>query len=237
MSSSTFAERLKKAMESAGYTQVELANRIGVTQGAIQKLVSGKAKSTRNIIGIAEALGVSPHWLSSGDGEMRHDERSSIPPRHEWQKVSPWDSSTPLDDDEVEVPFLRDIELAAGDGSYCEEDYNGFKLRFSKATLRRVGAKTDGSGVLCFPARGDSMEPNIPDGTTVAVNTDDKKIVDGKVYAINENGWKRIKLLYRVGPDRVSIRSYNKEEHPDEDRLITEVEVIGRVFWWSVISY
>lgn len=237
MDYSTFADRLKIAIESAGYTQSELAMKIGVTQGAIQKLVSGKAKSTRNMIAIAEALDVSPHWLSSGDGEMKHDKRSTIPPKNEWQKVSVWDSSTPLDDDEVEVPFLRDIELAAGDGSYCEEDYNGFKLRFSKATLRRVGARTDGSGVLCFPARGDSMEPLIPDGTTVAVNTDDKKIVDGKIYAINENGWKRIKLLYRVGPDRVSIRSYNKEEHPDEDRPIAEVEIIGRVFWWSVLSY
>ena len=94
---------------------------------------------------------------------------------------------------------MRDIELAAGDGSYNEEDYNGFKLRFSKATLRRIGARTDGSGVLCFPARGNSMEPNIPDGSTVAVSTDDKQIVDGKIYAINRDGWKRLKILYRVG--------------------------------------
>ncbi|WP_162872314.1 S24 family peptidase, partial [Klebsiella pneumoniae] len=77
----------------------------------------------------------------------------------------------PLPADEVEVPYLKDIEFACGDGRVQCEDHNGFKLRFSKSTLRRVGANTDGSGVLCFPATGDSMEPIIPDGTTVAVDT------------------------------------------------------------------
>ena len=66
--------------------------------------------------------------------------------------------------------FCEILNSPLGTGSYNEEDYNGFKLRFSKATLRRIGARTDGTGVLCFPARGNSMEPNIPDGSTVAVN-------------------------------------------------------------------
>jgi phage repressor protein C with HTH and peptisase S24 domain len=90
-------------------------------------------------------------------------------------KVETWDSNTPLEADEVEVPFLKDIEFACGSGRVMEEDYNGYKLRFSKSTLRRVGASTDGSGIICFPAAGNSMEPLIPDGTTVAVNIEDKK--------------------------------------------------------------
>jgi phage repressor protein C with HTH and peptisase S24 domain len=39
---------------------------------------------------------------------------------------------------------------------------------------------------FCFPATGDSMEPMIPDGTTVAVDTNNKRIVDGKLYAIGQ---------------------------------------------------
>lgn len=85
---------------------------------------------------------------------------------------------------------MKDIEFACGDGSFTDTDYNGFKLRFSKATMRRIGANSDGEGVICFPARGDSMEPVIFNGTTVAVNTRDKKIVDGKIYAINQGGLK-----------------------------------------------
>lgn len=229
-----FSERLGKAMSEAGYTQGSLAKAVGMAQSSVNKLLNG-ATGSRKTVEIASALGVSPEWLATGSGPMKKD--GQVPDKSQWGTVDAWDSKTPLPDDEVEVPFLKDIEFAAGNGRITNEDHNGYKLRFSKATLRRVGANTDGSGVLCFPARGDSMEPNIPDGTTVAVNTIDKRIVDGKIYAISQNGWNRVKLLYRIGPDTVSIRSYNSAEHPPEDRPISEVEIIGRVFWWSVIDY
>ncbi|CUZ60317.1 helix-turn-helix transcriptional regulator [Serratia nevei] len=230
----SIADRVKLRRTELGLTQADLAVRAKTSQQAIQQLEDGKTKRPRYLPELASALGCDIKWLISGSNPPKGDE---LTPIVEWEGVDAWDSSNTLPKDEVEVPFLRDIELAAGDGSYNEEDYNGFKLRFSKATLRRVGASTDGKGVLCFPARGNSMEPNIPDGTTVAVNTDDKKIVDGKIYAINEGGWKRIKILYRVGPERVSIRSFNSDEHKDEEKNLTEIEIIGRVFWWSVLDY
>lgn len=219
-------------------TQGALAEAVGMAQPSVWKLVSGGAKGSRKTVQIAHVLGVRPEWLSDGIGPMRSDSNeSNVAPESEWGKIDVWDGKTPLRDDEVEVPFLKDIEFACGDGSYNEEDYNGFKLRFAKSTLRKIGASTDGHGVLCFPARGNSMEPNIPDGTTVAINTEDKKIIDGKIYAISEDGWKRVKLLYRTGPDTVSVRSYNAEEHPPEDKPLSSIEIIGRVFWWSVLDY
>lgn len=234
----TFSERLNAAINSAGLSQAQLADLVGISQPAVQKMTSGKTSGSRKMVELSRALNVSPEWLSSGIGPMRSDSKeSNIAPESEWGTVEVWDSKTPLRDDEVEVPFLKDIEFACGDGSYNEDDYNGFKLRFSKSTLRRIGASTDGHGILCFPARGNSMEPNIPDGTTVAINTEDKKIVDGKIYAISEDGWKRVKMLHRIGPDTVSIRSYNSTEYPPEDKSISMIEIIGRVFWWSVLDY
>lgn len=238
-----FSERLELAMKEGGYTQGSLAKAVGMAQSSVWKLVSGGAKGSRKLVDIARVLGVRPEWLSDGSEPMResgvkpHHPDSTIPPESKWVGVKVWDKNTPLDDDEVEVPFLRDIEFACGDGSVSDEDYNGFMLRFSKATLRRIGANTDGSGILCFPARGNSMEPKISDGATVAINTDDKKIIDGKMYAINEDGWKRVKMLYRVGPGHVSVRSYNKSEYPDEEKNLKDIEIIGRVFWWSEIDY
>lgn len=232
MMKTTLAERLKEARNARGLTQKALGELIGVSQAAIQKIETGKAVQTTKLVDIARALKVRPEWLGSGLGAMTDD---TVPPESEWGKVDAWDKNTPLPDDEVEVPFLKDIEFAAGNGSCTNEDYNGFKLRFSKATLRRIGARTDGSGVLCFPARGNSMEPVIPDGATVAINCDDKRIVDGKVYAINQDGWKRLKLLYRTGPDKLSIRSFNSEEHPPEEVELSNVEVIGRMFWSATL--
>lgn len=176
-------------------------------------------------------------WLLNGNGAPKKSDDSGMPPESEWGTVDAWDKNTPLPDDVIEVPFLKDIEFACGDGRVHSEDHNGFKLRFSKSTLRRVGANTDGSGVLCFPAAGDSMEPIIPDGTTVAVDTNNKRIVDGKLYAIGQDDGgsgqlKRIKQLYRKPGGVLTIRSFNRE---DEEAREDEVEIIGRVFWYSVL--
>lgn len=230
----TFAERLNAAMNMASLSQAQLAERVGISQPAVQKMASGKTTGSRKMVEIARALNVRPEWLSAGIGAMKVSD-DALPPENEWGTVDAWDKNTPLPADEVEVPFLKDIEFACGNGRVQEEDHNGFKLRFSKATLRRVGANTDGTGVLCFPAVGNSMEPLIPDGATVAINCNDKRIVDGKVYAVNQDGWKRLKMLYRVGPDKVSLRSYNSQEHPDEEHLLSEIEIIGRMFWSSML--
>ena len=230
----TFAERLNAAMNMASLSQAQLAVRVGISQPAVQKMASGKTTGSRKMVEIARALNVRPEWLSAGIGAMKVSD-DALPPENEWGTVDAWDKNTPLPADEVEVPFLKDIEFACGNGRVQEEDHNGFKLRFSKATLRRVGANTDGTGVLCFPAVGNSMEPLIPDGATVAINCNDKRIVDGKVYAVNQDGWKRLKMLYRVGPDRISLRSYNSEEHPDEEHALSDIEIIGRMFWSSML--
>lgn len=230
----TLAERLKRARTFRGHTQKGLADLIGVSQAAIQKIETGKALQTTKIVDLSNALKVRPEWLSTGEGAMLPaGQGEAIPQASEWGTVEPWDKTTPLPGDEVEVPFLKDIELACGDGALQAEDYNGFKLRFSKATLRRVGAQKE--SVMCFPAHGNSMEPVIPEGTTVAINIDDKKIVDGKIYAISQDGWNRLKILYRIGPNKLSIRSFNDAEHPDEEADLDSVQVIGRMFWTSTI--
>lgn len=230
----TLAERLKEARKLRGITQKALGDMVGLSQAAIQKIEVGKASQTSKILELSNALKIRPEWLNTGDGPMLLlGQNEAIPPEGEWGSVDLWDNETPLPDDEVEVPFLKDIELACGDGTFPREDYNGFKLRFSKATLRRVGAQN--GSVLCFPAHGNSMEPVIPEGTTVAININDKKIIDGKVYAISQDGWNRLKILYRIGPNKLSIRSFNSSEHPDEEADLNSVQVIGRMFWTSTI--
>lgn len=228
----TLSERLKIALELSGISQTQLAASIGVTQPAISKLLAGTSRESRRMIQLARALKISPDWLINGSGQMY--DCSPIPDRR-LIKFDSRDNHRAPDDNESEVPFLKNISFACGTGDISDEDYNGCKLRFAKSTLRRVGANSDGSGVLCFPARGNSMEPWIPDGSTVAININDKTIIDGKIYAINESGWKRLKILYRTGASTISIRSHNGKEHPPEDKNFAEIEITGRMFWYSVL--
>lgn len=234
----TLAQRLKQARKYARLSQKELGEVIGVSQAAIQKIESGSAQTSTRLIEISKALSVDPVWLSTGDGEQPDFLKSGvikdgIPVKDfKPREVAEWDSSTPLDDDEVEIPYYKSIELAAGNGCNGGGDNNGYKLRFSRSTLRRYGISP--KDVASFPVHGDSMEPIIPNGTTVFVNRGDKRIVDGGIYFIEQDELLRIKLLYRQ-PGKLIIKSYNSVDFPDEEADPETVKIVGRVFNISVM--
>ncbi len=148
-----------------------------------------------------------------------------------------WDSKTPLNEDEVELPLFREVELAAGGGATQVIENHGAKLRFAKSTLSRAGVPAEAAA--CAFVRGNSMEPVMPDGTCVGVNTADKTIKDGEIYAIDHGGMLRVKYLHRRPGGGIKIVSQNAGEHPVEevaaDEMASTVRVIGRVFWWSVL--
>ena len=228
----TLAERLQFAMDKMGKNQVELAALAGTSQVTISNILNGVTKSPRNGLQIAKALKISPEWLLNGTGEIVQPQIESNVT--ETGSFDLWDRNTPLNDDEVEVPLFQEIRLAAGNG-FADDimDYNNFKLRFSRATLRRQGVQYENA--VCVVADGNSMEPVIPNGATVGIDTGNKTIRDGSSYAINHGGLLRIKLLYNMPNNQIKIRSYNTDEYDDEIADLNEVSVIGKVFWYSVL--
>lgn len=228
----TLAERLQFAMDKMGKNQVELAALAGTSQVTISNILNGVTKSPRNGLQIAKALKISPEWLLNSTGEISQTQIESNVA--ETGSFDLWDRNTPLNDDEVEVPLFQEIRLAAGNG-FADDimDYNNFKLRFSRATLRRQGVQYENA--VCVVADGNSMEPVIPNGATVGIDTGNKTIRDGSIYAINHGGLLRIKLLYNMPNNQIKIRSYNTDEYDDEIADLNEVSVIGKVFWYSVL--
>lgn len=70
-------------MEKRGVDQSTLARDLGVTQGAISKIILGKTANSRLIPRIATHLGVSMPWLL-GDSDHDHgDEPEDAPLDHE----------------------------------------------------------------------------------------------------------------------------------------------------------
>lgn len=62
------ADRVRKARESAGMKQDELASRIGMSRGGLAKIEQGKSAPRRTtIIAIAFATGVALEWLEYGE--------------------------------------------------------------------------------------------------------------------------------------------------------------------------
>jgi transcriptional regulator with XRE-family HTH domain len=58
-------------MEVTGYSQVQLAPKLGVGQTALSNLVtdSSRKPSAPTLLKLCEVLGVSPHWIIFGDGD------------------------------------------------------------------------------------------------------------------------------------------------------------------------
>ncbi len=235
----TLKDRLEELMAEHGLTtQQQLADFAGVSKGLVGQWFNGSTGlGAKPLLAFGKKTRFSTQWLADGTGEKYQSASPSKPIESNataFAVVETWQDGTPLNDAECEVPFLKEVRLAAGSGSFEAADFNGYKLRFHESSLRRKGINP--KDVVCVSADGNSMEPVFPDGATLGVDTSQKHIKDGKIYAINHDGWLRTKILYRLPGNRIRIHSYNEDEHPDEEVDAADIQVIGRVFWWSVLD-
>ena len=235
----TLKDRLEELMAEHGLTtQQQLADFAGVSKGLVGQWFNGSTGlGAKPLLAFGKKTRFSTQWLADGTGEKYQSDSTGKPIESNataFAVVETWQDGTPLNDAECEVPFLKEVRLAAGSGSFEAADFNGYKLRFHESSLRRKGINP--KNVVCVSADGNSMEPVFPDGATLGVDTSQKHIKDGKIYAINHDGWLRTKILYRLPGNRIRIHSYNEDEHPDEEVDASDIQVIGRVFWWSVLD-
>ena len=212
--------------------QSNLARLLNVSPQVVKNWET-RGVSASGLVNAAKVIGVSVAWVETGEGEMaaiKQPQSNALP----LGKIDEWDNNTPLSEDDCEAPLYKEIKLSAGNGFTDDiEDYNGYKLRFSRNTLRKHGISPE--NVVCVMADGDSMEPVFPSGATLGIDTGSKNIRDGQIYAINHGGLLRTKILHKLPENKVRIRSYNQAEYPDEEASLDDLSVIGRVFWWSVI--
>ena len=235
-----FSRRLAQACSKAGIEEhgrgVIIAKRLGVTPKAVSKWLNAESMPRQNKIAeLAEFLNVSLYWLQFGKEDAKKQNGNA----EILGNMQAWDSSTPIGSDEVAVPFLSEVKLSAGNGFVSDVEHDhGFRLRFAKSTLRRYNVSPENA--VCVAVHGNSMEPVLPDGSTVGIDTGDKKLVDGKIFAINHNGELFIKRLYKLPGGGIRIFSFNEYEYPPREYTASQVleqriTIIGRVFWYSVL--
>lgn len=233
-------QHIKHLRKLAGIkSQAQLAELCGwKSQSRVGNYEAGtRSVSAADAEVLAKALGVTPAEIMFGKPTEKTTTARVESNAELAGGFEVWDSDTPLGEDEVEIPFYMDVELAAGAGvaDNCRE-YYGPKLRFAKSTLRKQGVSA--SNAACVKVSGNSMEPVLPHGSTVGVDTAYTEILDGKMYAINHDGMLRVKMLYKLPGGGMRLRSYNTDEWPDEHISIEQlkhIKIIGKVFWYSVL--
>ena len=172
MKNETLADRLSQAMERTGMSQGALAKASGVAQPTIWRLVSGNAKGSTRIIDIANALGVRPDWLSSGEGEMSEEGQKPTP------KHAP-------DEGGVFRVDVLDLKVSAGPGSFMISEFVEVlhAIEFTTEHARSLFGNRTQNDVKVMTVDGDSMCPTIQSGDRLFFDVSVRSFkVDG-VYA------------------------------------------------------
>lgn len=245
---SRLADVFKARREELDLTQEDVASRVTsllapgkrLTQQVYAAFEKGKSQSTRYAPVIARALDLpfevlEENW-SPSTSEQR--EKSSLATATIIDEpIVLWGDEPPLGD-EVEVPMLKETALSDNSGRMSVIEQGKVKLGFSKKTLLSMGV--DVTNIVCITVSGNSMEPVIPDGGIAGVDRGRTEVKDGDLFAVNHDGQLRVKALYRTPRGGLRMRSFNRDEHPDEEYSAEEIrleniEIIGRIFWYSVL--
>ncbi|EET82092.1 MULTISPECIES: S24 family peptidase [Acinetobacter] len=229
---SNVSERILLRMKQLNLQQVDLIAATESSKGTVSKWISGvNMPSGKSIIPLAKALKTTPEWILTGEGPPLLKDQTL-------QEVSTWDESTPINKDEIEIPFFQNFSFDCGSGSVGEAlKAQSQVLRISKATLRDLGIEKENA--VATGASGDSMKPTIKDGDTIYLDLGRKTIKDGKIFAICHGGLFVAKRLYNLPMGGVRIVSDNTAEYPEvllnaEERKEQEFEIVGWV--WRITS-
>lgn len=188
--------RLNEIMAHYGLTQTQFADRISVKQPNLSAILKGERACGIGIINkILLSFDISKDWLLTGKGEMLRSE--SEPDEIALAAVH----TVPLVPVEV---FAGPIQRYIVDG-VREKD------------CRKVVTPVSGAE-LAIPVSGDSMSPDIPDGSTLflARINDAAFIPWGNVMVLDTENGAVVKRIYpsKNSRDAVEARSINPEYPP-----------------------
>lgn len=227
-----FASRLNALMSKKGAVIKDLMAVADVTYEMARRYTKGTARPRDNKIGvIAHWLGCTDAFLAYGSQPVQNDcGQNAIDSK---LVTVEWDESD-QDSDEFYIVPLLDIELSAGHGSSMIIEAEQYRLPFRRYTLKKQGVDPVAARVV--RVTGNSMIPVLSDGDAVGVDTSRTKVIDGDTYAIRDGDLLRVKILIERPDGGIIIRSFNRDDYPDEvlskkernDRIV----IIGRV-WWS----
>lgn len=211
------AERLAQIEKS----QTWLAEQSGVDEGTISALITRDSQRTQYAPQLATALGVDLLWLMTGDTVSGSLKLGAMHPAVAMPRVmysrgsADRGQGADFADEIVMIPFV-DAQLGAGPGVENGDEVTLDLHQYSRSWIDRNGLHAP--ALRRAKVYGDSMKPTLFDGDVALVNTAEKKITNGKVYAFVVDGESRVKRLFKTLDGKIRVVSDNpdKERYPDE---------------------
>lgn len=238
---SPLASLFKARRKAQKLSQVTLAERVRqllgpdetFSQQTYAAFEAGGTQNTRFALQIAQALGISMDEVA--------DLSSATPPQLYARDMETFGhrvaETSAAYTAELHAPLLIEGDANGEPGHTAHREIPSTKFRFDRQLLADMAITA--RDVACMTVEGSSMDPVLPDGSTVGIDRGKQKIKDGDIYAVSHGGHLRVKMLYKLPLGGVRMRSFNRDEYPDEeyspDRVRKEeINIVGRIFWYSV---
>lgn len=208
---SDIANRLRARRKSLKVSQEELARRCGWSDGQtrISSYENGRTVPNYSDIALlARALDTSAAYLAFGSAEERD---SGLAPAQSAgvPNLEYGKSVTPLPGTDSNSTIRLDDELAP---------------------------KADLAKCRWFRITDTSMQPLMPPGTAILIDTSDTRIQSGKAYAVDIGGLVWVRWVYQLPRAEVRLAPENTAEWEDHTVFANELDdftVLGRVVWSS----
>ncbi len=230
--------RIKEARNAAKLSQSGLATQCGwqEMQTRISSYENNRTEpSYADLEKIARVLGVNPAWLAFGSNAV-----PQIRERPSWladaEDTGPDGRYDAESDNHIALPYLNEADPTdPSSPAAVVEDLSGPRLRFNRITLRQADVPAESA--VAARLVGNAMEPSLPHGSLVGIDTSQLQVTDGQLYAFDHGGILKVRVAYRL-PGGLRLKAYNESEHPEEHLTgedLKGIKILGRVFWYSVL--
>lgn len=217
-------KRLARAREAAGFTQAQLAHAIGVGQQTVSMIESGRRNpSLANLVRLASLLNVTTDYLLelSGDNSSAIEGIDGVFEMPDGTSLTvQWKAGV------VRVPTVEEsrlIEMA--DRTVARTDEEAFPLPLSVIHELSV----DLEAARMFKVHGTTMDPTLPDGSVILVDTRSKELRDNRLYVFSHGESLLVKRARQQGEDRFWWFNDNSLWWPVSHSH--EIEIWGQVRW------
>jgi len=215
-------ERLAEVRKARGLTIPGMAAIGGVSKGSQMLYEKGSAPSADYLAAI-DSSDFDVLYILTGVGSGKgFNER--LRDQHSEPVSRP--SLTPLP--------IYDVQASAGTGIVSSDRPESSVIYLEPEYLRQLGANPAECSVIA--AKGDSMDPTIPDGSMLVIDHSQSEIRDGCIYVLNVSGDLLVKRVQRdvVDANKIKLRSDNKRYKTQTitERDMADLRVIGRVVYY-----
>ncbi len=201
-----FFERICEALNIN--SQSELGRALGISGSSVSSAKQRDSVPPRWILKLSQDYQLNSDWLMTGMGDRYYDRNITF----------------------ESVPLVS-TTVSAGGGSFEVLEGEREQVPFRLDWLKKKGVP---GKMVMFEVFGDSMEPLINQGDLVLVDSSNREVVDGKIYAVAVDDAVVLKRVERES-DRITLFSENADYPPEiltKDRA-DSVRIVGKMIWAS----